>query len=156
MTPAVERVRAAVASFGGAHEIVELSEAARTAADAARLLGCEVAQIANSLVFRAPATDSVVLVMASGGRRVDLTRVAVALDAAVEKADADFVRARTGFAIGGVAPVGHATPPGRVLVDEELLKWPEIWAAGGHSHTVFRLTPDELVRMTGGTVAAVR
>ena len=156
MNASVERVRAVLASLGGTHEIVELSEAARTAADAARLLGCQVEQIANSLVFRAPATDSVVLVMASGGRRVDVTRVAAALDAAVEKADADFVRSRTGFAIGGVAPVGHAAPPGRVLVDEELLKWPEIWAAGGHSHTVFRLTPDELVHMTGGTVTAVR
>jgi len=152
----VARVRAALAGFGGAHAVVELSEAARTAADASRLLGCEVAQIANSLVFRAPASDGVVLVMASGGRRVDLTRVADALGAAVEKADAEFVRARTGFAIGGVAPIGHASPPGTVLVDEALLKWPEIWAAGGHPHTVFRLTPDELVRMTGGRVVPVR
>jgi prolyl-tRNA editing enzyme YbaK/EbsC (Cys-tRNA(Pro) deacylase) len=156
MTEGVARVRAALAAFGGAHEIVELTEAARTAADAARLLSCEVAQIANSLVFRAPATDLAVLVMASGGRRVDLTRVADALGAAVEKANADFVRARTGFVIGGVAPVGHSTPPGRVLIDEELLKWPALWAAGGHPHTVFALTPVELVRMTGGTVAAVR
>ena len=156
MNEGVARVRDALAAFGGTHAIVELSEAARTAADAARLLGCRVEQIANSLVFRAPASDSVVLVMASGGRRVDVTRIAEALDAAVEKANADFVRTRTGFAIGGVAPVGHLTPPGAILIDEELLKWPEIWAAGGHPHTVFRLTPDELIRMTGGRVVSVR
>lgn len=156
MNERVARVRDALAAFGGTHAIVELSEAARTAADAARLLGCQVEQIANSLVFRAPAGDSAVLVMASGGRRVDVTRIAEALDGAVEKADADFVRSRTGFAIGGVAPVGHLTPPGTILVDEELLKWPEIWAAGGHPHTVFRLSPHELIRMTGGRVVPVR
>jgi prolyl-tRNA editing enzyme YbaK/EbsC (Cys-tRNA(Pro) deacylase) len=156
MNEAVARVRAALEAFGGGHEVVELAEAARTAADAARLLGCRVEQIANSLVFRAPARDAVVLVMASGGRRVDITRVAAVLDTAVEKADAEFVRTRTGFAIGGVAPVGHTAPPGVVLVDEELLKWPEIWAAAGHPHTVFRLTPDALVRMTGGRVVPVR
>jgi prolyl-tRNA editing enzyme YbaK/EbsC (Cys-tRNA(Pro) deacylase) len=94
--------------------------------------------------------------MASGGRRVDPALVAKALGEPVGKADADFVRARTGFAIGGVAPVGHTAPPAAVLIDAELLAWPEIWAAAGHSHTVFRLTPDDLVRMTGGKVATLR
>jgi len=152
----IDRVRDALAAFGGAHEIVEFTEPARTAADAARLLGCKVEQIANSLIFRAAASGGAVLVMASGGRRVDVARVADALGEPVEKADADFVRARTGFAIGGVAPLGHTAPPAAILVDEELLKWPQIWAAAGHSHTVFRLTPDELVRMTGGHVVPVR
>jgi prolyl-tRNA editing enzyme YbaK/EbsC (Cys-tRNA(Pro) deacylase) len=156
MTPAVERVRACLRAFGGAHAVIELTEPARTAADAARLLGCQVEQIANSLVFRATARDTAVLVMASGGRRVDPARVAEALGEPIAKADAEFVRARTGFAIGGVAPVGHTTPPAAVLVDDALTKWAEIWAAGGHPHTVFRLTPDELVRMTGGRVVAVR
>lgn len=156
MNEAVARVRTALEAFGGRHDVVELAEAARTAADAARLLGCRVEQIANSLIFRAPARDAVVLVMASGGRRVDLTRIVDVLGTAVEKADAEFVRTRTGFAIGGVAPVGHTTPPDTILVDEELLKWPEIWAAAGHPHTVFRLTPDELLKLTRGRVAAVR
>jgi prolyl-tRNA editing enzyme YbaK/EbsC (Cys-tRNA(Pro) deacylase) len=156
MNEAVARVQAALNAFGGTHDVVELAEAARTAADAARLLGCRVEQIANSLIFRAPVHDAVVLVMASGGRRVDIVRVAGVLGAAVEKADADFVRTRTGFVIGGVAPIGHTAPPHTVLVDDELLKWPEIWAAAGHPHTVFRLTPDELVRMTGGRVVSVR
>jgi len=151
MNEAVARVQAALNAFGGTHDVVELAEAARTAADAARLLGCRVEQI-----VRAPVHDAVVLVMASGGRRVDIVRVAGVLGAAVEKADADFVRTRTGFVIGGVAPIGHTAPPHTVLVDDELLKWPEIWAAAGHPHTVFRLTPDELVRMTGGRVVSVR
>jgi len=152
----VTRVQDALRAFGGEHAIVELAEPARTAADAARLLGCRVEQIANSLVFKVPARDAAILVMASGGRRVDPARIAAAMGDAVAKADAEFVRARTGFAIGGVAPVGHTTPPGDILVDEELLAWPEIWAAGGHPHTVFRLTPDELIRLTGGRVVKVR
>ena len=156
MNEAVARVREILHALGGAHTIVELTEPARTAADAARLVGCRVEQIANSLVFKAPARDAAVLVMASGGRRVDPARIAEALGEPIAKADADFVRARTGFAIGGVAPVGHTTPPAAVLIDEELLQWPAIWAAGGHPHTVFRLTGDELVRMTGGRVVLVR
>jgi prolyl-tRNA editing enzyme YbaK/EbsC (Cys-tRNA(Pro) deacylase) len=153
---AVARVREILHELGGAHTVVELTEPARTAADAARLIGCRVEQIANSLVFKAPARDAAVLVMASGGRRVDPACLAKALGEPIAKADADFVRARTGFAIGGVAPVGHTTPPAAILIDEELLQWPAIWAAGGHPHTVFRLTGDELVRMTGGRVVVVR
>ena len=156
MSESLTRVQEALRAFGGDHHIVEFTEPARTAADAARLLGCRVEQIANSLIFRTSTRDAAVLVMASGGRRVDPARIAAALDEPVGKADADFVRARTGFAIGGVAPLGHTEPPAAILIDEELFKWPEIWAAGGHSHSVFRLTPDELVSMTGGRVIAVR
>jgi prolyl-tRNA editing enzyme YbaK/EbsC (Cys-tRNA(Pro) deacylase) len=156
VSDSLERVREALRAFSGEHSIVEFAEPARTAADAARLLGCRVEQIANSLIFRLPARDTAVLVMASGGHRVDPARIASALGEPVGKADADFVRARTGFAIGGVAPVGHTERPAAILIDEELFKWPEIWAAAGHSHSVFRLTPDELVAMTGGQVIAVR
>ena len=156
MSDSVSRVREALRAFGGDHQIVEFTEPARTAADAARLLACRVEQIANSLIFRVPARDAAVLVMASGGHRVDPARIADGLGEPVGKADADFVRARTGFAIGGVAPLGHTEPPAAILIDEELFKWPAIWAAAGHSHTVFRLTPDELVSMTGGRVIAVR
>jgi prolyl-tRNA editing enzyme YbaK/EbsC (Cys-tRNA(Pro) deacylase) len=156
MNESVARVRAILDTFGASHVIVELTEPARTAADAARLVGCHVDQIANSLVFKAPVRDAAVLVMASGGRRVDPARIGDAVGEPVAKADADFVRARTGFAIGGVAPIGHTSPPAAILIDEHLLKWPEIWAAAGHPHTVFRLAPDELIRLTGGRVVAVR
>jgi prolyl-tRNA editing enzyme YbaK/EbsC (Cys-tRNA(Pro) deacylase) len=156
VSDSIARFEEALRAFGGDHRIIEFAEPARTAADAARLLECRVEQIANSLIFRAVARDAAVLVMASGGRRVDPARIADALGEPIGKADADFVRTRTGFAIGGVAPLGHTQPPAAILIDEELLKWPEIWAAAGHSHTVFRLTPDELVSMTGGRVIAVR
>jgi prolyl-tRNA editing enzyme YbaK/EbsC (Cys-tRNA(Pro) deacylase) len=152
--PAVDRVRAALAAAGVGTRIVELSAAARTARAAADQIGCTVAQIANSLVFRCAPSGAPLLVMASGARRVDLGRVGAFVGETVAKADAEFVRAATGFAIGGVAPVGHLAPV-RTLVDRTLLEHAEIWAAAGHPHTVFPLTPAELVRLTGGTVADV-
>ena len=148
--PSVERVREALARAGLRKDIVELPGAARTAQAAADFLGCAVAQIANSLVFRAQSSDRAVLVMSSGARRVDVARLSAALGEPVGKADAEFVRSRTGFAIGGVAPVGHADVP-RVFVEKSLAAHRELWAAAGHPHTVFRLTYDELLRVTGGT-----
>ena len=152
--PAVDRVRAALTAAGVATRIVELSAAARTARAAAEQIGCEVAQIANSLVFRCSPSGAPLLVMASGARRVDVVRVGAVVGETIGKADAEFVRASTGFVIGGVAPVGHVAPV-RTLVDRSLLGFAEIWAAAGHPHTVFRLTPDELVRITGGAVEDV-
>jgi prolyl-tRNA editing enzyme YbaK/EbsC (Cys-tRNA(Pro) deacylase) len=151
----VQRVRDALAAAGGGHTIVALAQSARTSADAARAVGCTVDQIAKSLVFRAEKTQRAVLVITSGANRVDETKVTALLDEPIGRADAEFVRARTGFAIGGVAPIAHAEPL-TIVIDEDLLKWPEIWAAAGHPNAVFRLTPGDLVRMTGGRVASVR
>jgi prolyl-tRNA editing enzyme YbaK/EbsC (Cys-tRNA(Pro) deacylase) len=130
--------------------VKQLATTARTSAEAAAAIGCTVAQIAKSLVFRA-ADGSPVLVIASGANRVDETKVAAALGQAIGKADADLVRAATGFAIGGVPPVGHATPL-RIFLDEGLRRHDTIWAAAGHPHAVFRTTAGELERITGGTV----
>ncbi|HKB24229.1 MAG TPA: YbaK/EbsC family protein [Methylomirabilota bacterium] len=153
--PSVRRVQDALDALGGGHRVVALAESARTAADAARALGCRVDQIVKSLVFRGRQTERAILVAASGGNRVDEGKVAGLVGEPVAMGDAAFVRARTGFAIGGVAPIGHAeTFP--ALIDEDLLRWEEIWAAAGHPSTVFRLTPADLVKMTGGRVAAVR
>jgi prolyl-tRNA editing enzyme YbaK/EbsC (Cys-tRNA(Pro) deacylase) len=152
--PTVERVRGALGAAGITARIVELSAAARTARAAAEQIGCAVAQIANSLVFRGERTATPLLVMTSGAKRVDPARVAGLVGEPIAKADAEFVRAATGFVIGGVAPLGHATSI-RTLIDRNLLAHAEIWAAAGHPHTVFRLTPTELVRITGGTVADV-
>jgi prolyl-tRNA editing enzyme YbaK/EbsC (Cys-tRNA(Pro) deacylase) len=152
--PAVERVRAALAAAGVETEIVALSAAAPTARAAAEQLGCDVAQIANSLVFRCETSGAPLLVMTSGANRVDPVRVAGLIGEPIGRADADFVRRASGFAIGGVAPVGHAAPI-RTLIDRSLLGHAELWAAAGHPHTVFRLTPDELVRITGGVPAEV-
>lgn len=152
--PSVERVRAALLAAGLADTIVALPGAARTAKLAADALGCAVAQIANSLVFRGMTSGRARLVLASGGHRVDEALLAAAFGEPIGKADAEFVRAQTGFPIGGVAPVAHreALVP---LVDRTLLRFDAVWAAAGHPHTVFRLAPPELVRITGGTLAEV-
>ena len=150
----VERVQQALRALGLGHEVVELGASARTAADAARAVGCRVDQIAKSLVFRLRDSRRPLLVVTSGANRVDEAKVAALVGEPLERADADFVRAETGFAIGGVAPIGHAKPV-VTLIDEHLLRFEEIWAAAGHPNTVFRLTPDDLVAMTGGRVIVV-
>ena len=148
-SPSVERVREALARSGIESPIVELPGAARTAKAAAEYLGCDVGQIANSLVFRSGADP--ILVMSSGAKRVDVARLAALLGGPVDKADADFVRQHTGFVIGGVAPVGHGVK--RAYVEKSLAGYRELWAAAGHPHTVFRLTYPELVHITGGAEA---
>jgi prolyl-tRNA editing enzyme YbaK/EbsC (Cys-tRNA(Pro) deacylase) len=148
-SPSVARVRRALDEAGLGAEIVELPGAARTAKAAAEFLGCDVGQIANSLVFQGKASGDALLVMSSGAKRVDLERLAQIAGEPVGKADADFVRRSTGFAIGGVAPVGHAGPL-RTFVEQSLSAYGEIWAAAGHPHTVFRLTYADLLRITRG------
>ena len=148
------RVQDALAERGIPSAIVYLERAARTSAEAAAAVGCRVDQIAKSLVFRGATSSRPLLVIASGANRVDETRVASIVGEPLAKADADFVRAHTGFAIGGVAPLAHPAPL-ITLIDEHLLKWDRIWAAAGHPHTVFPLTPSELVRITGGRVVTV-
>lgn len=138
---------------GHPHPPLWLEVSARTCAEAAEALRVEVGQIAKSVIFRRKADEAAVLVVASGDRRVDEKKVAAQVGA-IGRADAEFVKARTGFSIGGVAPVGHATPP-VVLVDRELFRFGEIWAAAGHPNGVFRLAPDQLVALTGAPVADV-
>ena len=158
--PAVARVREALGAAGATGEIVILDDHARTAAAAAEQLGVTVAQIANSLVFAVPDDSAAdgrrpLLVLTSGGHRVDTVRTAALIGAGrLERADPDFVRERSGFAIGGVAPVGHAAPI-QTLVDVALADHAVVWAAGGHPRAVFPTTFDELVRLTGGAAAAV-
>jgi prolyl-tRNA editing enzyme YbaK/EbsC (Cys-tRNA(Pro) deacylase) len=159
--PSVARVRAALQA-AGAHDdrVVVLDEHARTAAAAAEQLGVTVAQIANSLVFAVPdvlvaAGRRPLLVLTSGAHRVDTAKVAALVGVPrLERADPDFVRASTGFAIGGVAPVGHLAPI-ETLVDVALSQHDQVWAAAGHARTVFPTTFDELVRLTGGAAAVV-
>ena len=144
------RVAALLAAQGHAHAPVFLDVAARTAQEAADALGITLGQIAKSVVFRRKLDEVAVLVVTSGDQRVDERKVA-ALVGAVGRADADFVKARTGFTIGGVAPVGHLEPP-VLLIDRELFRFNEIWAAAGHPNGVFRLSPDDLTRLTGAPV----
>ena len=147
------RVAARLAELGHPHEIVLLPVTGRTAADAAAALGVELGQIAKSIVFRRLSDDAAVLVVTSGDLRVDVAKVS-GLVGPVGRADAEFVKAATGFSIGGVSPVGHSRPP-VILVDRELARFDRIWAAAGHPHAVFPLSPDELVELTGAPVAEV-
>ncbi|HZH28581.1 MAG TPA: YbaK/EbsC family protein [Azospirillaceae bacterium] len=149
--PTALRVQAVL---GPTFTVLEFDVSTRTAGEAAAAIGCTVGQIAKSLVFRTLASDRPVLVVASGVNRVREAKVEQALGEAIGRADAAFVRERTGFAIGGVPPVGHAvTVP--TIIDADLRAFGEIWAAAGTPNAVFRLTFDDLVRLTGGTVADV-
>ena len=140
--------------LGPGYSVVEFDASTRTAADAASAIGCTVGQIAKSLVFAA-ADGRPVLVIASGDNRVDEAKVARAVGMAIGRADADFVRDRTGFAIGGVPPVGHRVAP-TVLIDADLMTLDVIWAAAGTPNAVFRLTGRDLVALTGGAVSDVK
>lgn len=153
LPPGVQRVAAALATLGHPHAPRMLDDAARTAQQAADALGVALGQIAKSIIFRRKSDSAAVLVITSGDRRVDEKKVAT-LVGALGRADAEFVKAQTGFSIGGVAPLGHVVPP-VALIDRELFRFAEIWAAAGHPHAVFRLTPADLERLTGAPVADV-
>lgn len=150
-----ERVERLLRAGGWTGDVVRLDSSARTAAEAAAAIGCEVAQIAKSLIFRCVASGRHLLVIASGTNRVDEAKVAGLVGEAIAKADAAFVREQTGYAIGGVAPVGHAVPPKQVLIDADLERLDPIWAAAGHPHAVFRVGFADLVRLSGGRIASV-
>ena len=148
-----QRVRDRLAELGHPHQPVMLSESARTAQDAADALGVQLGQIVKSIIFRRRTDDAAVLVMTSGDRRVDETKVAFQVGE-LTRADAAFVKQATGFSIGGVSPVAHARPSVEII-DTELFRFTEIWAAAGHPHAVFKLSPDDLIRLTGAPVADV-
>jgi len=150
-----QRVQAVLAARGFDFQVREFPQSTRTAAEAAAAIGCTVAQIAKSLVFRGRDSDRPVLVIASGANRVDEASVAAVIGEKIARADADYVRARTGFAIGGVPPVGHLEMP-QVVIDRDLLALPEIWAAAGTPNAVFRLTPAALTELCGGRVADIK
>jgi prolyl-tRNA editing enzyme YbaK/EbsC (Cys-tRNA(Pro) deacylase) len=148
------RVRDLLRASGHSGEVVEFAESTRTSAEAAAAVGCSVGQIAKSLIFRAEPSGRPVLVIASGTNRVKEKLVAERLGETLARADAEFVRDKTGFAIGGVPPIGHRVPP-VTFIDRDLMRYAEIWAAAGTPFAVFKLTPAELVRLTDGEVIPV-
>jgi prolyl-tRNA editing enzyme YbaK/EbsC (Cys-tRNA(Pro) deacylase) len=155
LSPLAQKVQAALAAQGFAFEVYELAQSTRTSAEAAQAVGCTLGQIVKSIIFRAAQSERAVLVLTSGANRVDEKKVAALLGEPLSKADPDFVRTRTGFAIGGVPPVGHAEPP-VTFIDEDLLQYTEIWAAAGTPNALFKLAPADLIILTGGTVAKVK
>jgi prolyl-tRNA editing enzyme YbaK/EbsC (Cys-tRNA(Pro) deacylase) len=154
LRPAAARVQQILADMGVLTQVVEFTETTRTSAEAAAQIGCAVGQIAKSLVFRAKTSNRPVLVIASGINRVNEKAIEALLGEKIGKADAEFVREATGYAIGGVAPVGHTSAP-ITFIDEDLLKLETIWAAAGTPFAVFPLAPRDLQRLTGGQVAKI-
>lgn len=155
LSPSARKVQEALRNLGVDCDVREMDKTTRSAQDAARTVGCDVGQIAKSLVFKGATTRQAVLVITSGSNRVDEKKLSERIGEPVLKADADFVRQKTGFAIGGVPPVGHVHPIA-VFIDEDLLAYSEIWAAAGTPQAVFRLTPKELQRITSGRVIGVK
>ena len=146
--PTAQRNAQLLQQAGILTDVVEFEEPVRTSAEAAAAIGCSVAEIAKSIVFRGQASGSAVMVVASGDNRVSEAKVAVLVGEALGRADADFVRAATGYAIGGVAPFGHAQTC-RVLLDEDLQRFVAVWAAAGTPYSVFPLSPAQLQQLTG-------
>ena len=150
-----QRVKQALAEQGMIGRVVELPASTRTSPEAAAAVGCQVGQIAKSLVFVTQDTRRPILIIASGANRVNEKNMAALVGEPLGKADADFVRLHTGFSIGGVPPLCHSKPL-ETYVDEDLLQYKEIWAAAGTPHAVFRLSPAELVKISGGRIVCVR
>jgi prolyl-tRNA editing enzyme YbaK/EbsC (Cys-tRNA(Pro) deacylase) len=149
------KVQEALQALGLSCEVVQMQATTRTAEDAARAVGCEVGQIVKSLIFEGKQSHRPILVVASGANRVNEKRLEQQISEPVKMANAEFVREMTGFAIGGVPPLGHRHPI-TVFIDEDLLTYAEIWAAAGTPRAVFKLTPDQLKMITNGTVIAVK
>jgi prolyl-tRNA editing enzyme YbaK/EbsC (Cys-tRNA(Pro) deacylase) len=145
--PSALRIAGLLRDAGIEANVVEFEQPTRTSADAAAAIGCGVAEIAKSVVFRGKASGQAIVVVASGTNRVSEEKVAAMVGEALARADADFVRAATGYVIGGVAPIGHAQPV-KLLLDGDLRQFAKVWAAGGTPHTVFPLTPEELRQVT--------
>jgi prolyl-tRNA editing enzyme YbaK/EbsC (Cys-tRNA(Pro) deacylase) len=155
LNTSAQKVQETLKAQGFACEVVELPDSTRTAVEAAQAVGCGVGQIVKSLIFKGKQSGKPVLVVASGPNRVNEKRVGELLGEPIEKANADFVRQHTGFAVGGVPPLGHPEPL-QTFIDEDLLQYAEIWAAAGTPHAVFRLTPADLKAMTGGPVVSIK
>lgn len=151
-----ESVQIALEQKGLACKVVELNASTRTAADAASAIGCQVAEIIKSLLFCTKGSKIPVLVLASGINRVSEQVIEKLIGDTIVKADADFTRNVTGFAIGGIPPLGHKQPITHIFIDEDLLQYRTLWAAAGTPNTVFSLSVTELERATGGKVVTIK
>jgi len=155
LSPNAEKVQNALRAKGLELKVVEMPQSTRTALEAAQVVGCQVGQIVKSLVFKAKRSGNPVMVLASGQNRVNEKRIEELIKEPLGKADADFVRQQTGFAIGGVPPVAHAQQM-KIFIDEDLLDYDFLWAAAGTPHAVFQLTPADLVKLSNGNVINIK
>jgi len=155
LSPSAQKIQDALRAAGFDLTVIEFTESTRTAQEAADRVHCTLGQIVKSLIFRGQATGKPILVLTSGSNRVDEKRISAYAGEAIGRADAEFVRAATGFAIGGVPPLGHPQPM-ETYLDEDLLQYPTVWAAAGTPKAVFELTPDSLQKMTAGRAVTVK
>ena len=155
LSPSAQRVQDALAAQGLTNVIVEHEQTTRSAREAAQAIGCNVAQIVKTLIFRTKDSHQPVMVLASGPNRVNESHLGELVGETIERADPDFVQEVTGYAIGGVPPLGHRRPL-MAFIDEDLMSYHEIWAAGGTSNAVFKLTPAEMVTITHGKVISIK
>jgi prolyl-tRNA editing enzyme YbaK/EbsC (Cys-tRNA(Pro) deacylase) len=155
LSPSAQKVQDALSLLGYACKVIEFQDSTRTSIEAAERVGCQVGQIVKSLIFRGQASGKAVLVLTSGANRVDESHVSQYAGETIGRADAEFVRAKSGFAIGGVPPVGHVLPL-ETYIDEDLLHYEIIWGAAGTPNAVFEMTPSALEKMTGGKVIRVK
>lgn len=156
LSKSANHVQQALAQKGLSFAVLELASSTRTASDAASAIGCDVAQIVKSLLFRTVATNQPVLVLASGANRVNENRIETLIGEKVVKADADYVREVTGYAIGGIPPLGHKQQIHQIFIDEELLQHDLLWAAAGTPFAVFCMPSKEIVQVTDGKVVGIR
>lgn len=156
LAKSAQSVQDALANAGLTCRVVELSDSTRTAQDAANAIGCDVAQIVKSLIFKTRNSQKPVLVLASGPNRVNEKVIEAFVGEKIVKADADFTRDVTGFAIGGIPPIGHKEPIDLIFIDEDLMKFEEIWAAAGTPNAVFNLKGKDLCKMTQGKVISIQ
>ncbi len=154
LSSSAQRVQDILKERGFSSRVVELPDSTRTAREAAQAIGCRVEQIVKSLVFKGQNSNKPLLVVASGSNRVNEQRLSELAGEPIEKADADFVRQRTGFVVGGIPPLGH-TEQLEIFIDQDLLQYEQLWAAAGTPHAVFQLSPSELKAMTGGRVVSI-
>lgn len=155
LSKSAEKVQIVLNKFGFELNVIELSDSTRTAQEAADTIGCDVSQIAKSLIFKGKTSQKPILIVASGTIRVNEKVIKEHLGEKLEKADADFVLAHTGFAIGGIPPIGHKTSI-TTLIDQDLMQYEEIWAAAGTPHAVFKLTPKILTEITNGDIISIK
>ncbi len=155
LSPTAQKIQDTLAKLGCNSSVIEFSESTRTAQEAADRVGSELGQIVKSLIFKGKKSGKPILVLTSGANRVDEARIGEYAGEKIVRAEADFVREVTGYAIGGVPPVGHAQPM-ETYLDEDLLQYLTVWAAAGTPNAVFELTPDMLVQITGGRVERVK
>jgi prolyl-tRNA editing enzyme YbaK/EbsC (Cys-tRNA(Pro) deacylase) len=155
LSSSAQKVQDALKQLEYHYEVIEFTESTRTAEEAAERAGCEIGQIVKSLVFQGKKSGKPILILTSGANRVDIKRIKDHVEEKVGRADPAFVRERTGFAIGGIPPLGHLHPIA-TYVDEDLLQYEEIWAAAGTPNAVFKLDAAELPKMTGGKIIAVK